>query len=430
MRISLQHSFDNPQNWVDIDHTEWPAYVSAVKRPLPVGGEMLNTAGYLNCLSVMGLYGDGDHYAIEPFGVDGVRMSLWYDDMDDINAPGYERIGPGERAIVWTFEPMRPIAAKGDMWQPRLTRTVIGSPDYLAEVQRREQPAGRGPPRTCSLDATQYIEWANWQPPPEALTLHGIWMPDALHDDHQTIRSPQSWREWTDGVPAALCQNGRLVSQRDIGRYVKPDGTITWFLLDAAEATGAHTAFANEVGLSQTNPASAVGLASGNYSSGDDQIDTAWTSPSGEPGTATWPTGDYRCQIDVSAAGTNLSFGFETADTASGHFARVDSGLTADQTTNQSIEGLQTGIAIHLFTTGSVSWGSPSSSDRWECLLAITRSVGLHGNQAITVDVDQADSFTDGPWTVADLSGDQPYDDGGVHPHLMEPLIVKSYRNG
>ncbi len=408
MRITLQHSLDNPMDWVAIDHTDWPAYVQAHKRPLPVGGEILGTLrGYLNCLGSMGLYGDGDHYAIEPFGTNGCRMTLWYDHAGDLVMPGYNPIGPGPRAIAWTFEPMRSIAAKGGMWQPRLTRTVYGSEQYLTEVKRKECPNGI-PVGTCSGDKTQYIDYSLFPQPDPALTMHGIWMPKALHDDHQTIRSAQTWRSWTDGVPQELCPGGVLCSQRSIGKYVAADGTITWFLLDAVEANTAHSEL-TKVGMNQTDPASAIGLVSGGYSSGDDFLEMVWTSPSGEPGVSTWPTGDYRCQIDVASIGANITLGFETADTVSGHFARVDSGATADQTTNQSIEGLQGGVANHLFTTGSVSWGSPATSDRWECLLAATRSVGLHGNQTFTVDVDQADSFTDGPWTApAAAAGPKP----------------------
>ena len=409
MRISLQHTTDQEQDWVDIDHADWPAYVTQFKRPLPAGGELLDQPGYLNCLSVMGLYGDGDHYAIEPYGADGVKMTLWYDHAADLAAPGYDSIGPGPRAIVWTFEPMRQIAAKGGMWQPKLTRRIYGGQEYLTNVMAKEIINGKAP-KTCSLDETAYTLWDSFVPPDDAVTLHGIWMPKSLHDAHQVIRSPQSWREWTDGVPSEICRDGKLVSQREIGQWVKPDGTITWFLLDDGVTTGVHTGgVANEDGMDQTNPASAVGQVSGNLASGADELSFQFSSPSGEPGTATWPTGDYRCQFDVSATGGNLTYGLLTLGGSAGHFARVDSGLTTDGTTHAQTEGAFSGVANHLATTGSVSWGSPGSTDRWECLIASIRSVGLHGNQAFTVDLDQADSFTDGPWAApAGPSGPLP----------------------
>lgn len=389
---------------MELEHEDWAAYVAQVKRPNPVGGEVLGDGGYLNCLCTMGLYGDGDHYAIEPFGVGGVKMSFWYDDADDMDA-----LGPN--GIVWTFEPMREIVAKGGMWQPRLTRTVIGTPERLAIVKSHEAPEGRSPPITCSLDVTQYIEWASWAPPPEELTLHGIWMSKGLHDVHQTVRSHRGWREWTDGLAPELCEivdgRPRLKQQRPMGKFVRPDGTITWFLLDADVATGVHAAqlTSNENGMDQTDPASAIGEVSGNYSDGEENIAYVFSSPSGEPGTATWPTGNYRCQFDVSATGANMVYGLLSITALAGHMARVNTGLTADGTTNAQAEGVFSGIANHLATTGSVSWGTPATTDRWECCIDAERTAtGGHGNQSFTVDLDQADSFTDGPWAVgADL---------------------------
>ena len=134
-------------------------------------------------------------------------------------------------------------------------------------------------------------------------------------------------------------------------------------------------------------------------SGGESGLLFCYTSPSGEPDSAAWPTGNYEFHIDASSNGANITYGMRAAGSATGHFARVNAALTSDSETKAQTEGLFSGTGIKDASTGSVSWTAGNASDRFECLIAGTRPAS-HGNQTLTNRYN-SDGFAVGPWAAA-----------------------------
>ena len=230
-------------------------------------------------------------------------------------------------------------------------------------------------------------------------------MPDSLYQAHDAIRRQEDWKEWTDGVDAEFLEVRNGITCVNPGGPKKlrsdKDGTITWFLYDAVLATGVHAATLELEG-NQTDLNSPAIAQGANLGAGTDALDFIWSSPSGDPNTTTWPTGTYKAQIDIQAIGADISTGFRAAGGSTGHFARVNSGLTADQgTTFQQTESLFTTTGQHTGSVVDPNWGSPAASDRFEAMLATVRASGCHGNQRVSLNLDSTLSFMEGPWSAS-----------------------------
>ena len=172
----------------------------------------------------------------------------------------------------------------------------------------------------------------------------------------------------------------------------------TFFLRDIDQSNTTHVAdFENQM----TAGAGAGETESQDLSGGESRLTHLWATLVSEPDSAAWPTGDYRCQMDITTAGSAITYGLAVAGTANGHFARSTGGLSSDLETKVQSEGLFSGVGQKLATTGSVSWGAGTDLDRFECLLAATRAAN-HGNQAIEVTYN-TNSFADGPWSTAEI---------------------------
>lgn len=230
-------------------------------------------------------------------------------------------------------------------------------------------------------------------PPSPDCELSGSWLTDERYLEHRTSRAIPSWREWTHGVDPGLLDSSRRVRlQRPIGRYLVPDGTRTYYLRDVPLSTPAHNAsFENEMirdapglGEQQTVTVSGVGV-----------IAWAFTTDAAEPGMFDWPAGEYRCQLDVPAAGVDLAFGLRTIGTDFGHFSRIDGTLDADIETFEQSQGPFNGAGLHLATV-TADPAAGAATDRFEILIACQRVSG-HGNQTIALRF-SADCFADGPW--------------------------------
>ena len=123
-----------------------------------------------------------------------------------------------------------------------------------------------------------------------------------------------------------------------------------------------------------------------------------------EIGFEDWGTGSYRYQIDCTVNGdtTNFSYGLLDVGTAVGHFARVNTGASAHiGAVVQQTEGAFTGTGLKLATTGATEdfndGGGRASTDRFACIVAVFRSTN-HGNQTITLELNETDDFIDGPF--------------------------------
>lgn len=154
-----------------------------------------------------------------------------------------------------------------------------------------------------------------------------------------------------------------------------------------------------------TTAGSVVLEESSSFVGGESRLSFLFTTPAAEPNTADWPNGLYRCIMEITTAGADISYGLRAAGTATGHFARVNSDLTSDLETIAQTQALFTGTGVK---TASVTWdpAAGAAGDRFECLIAGTRAAS-HGSQTLAIALDAPDAsetnggISDGPWTVA-----------------------------
>lgn len=170
----------------------------------------------------------------------------------------------------------------------------------------------------------------------------------------------------------------------------------SYFLSDTTLSTGVHAA-TNE--LEAATGTAAAGNVTISEATTTATLGFVWTTPSGEPGTATWPTGNYTAVLDATVNDGNFSYAVGTIGGVAGHFARVDSGLTTDGTTHEMVEADFTGTGLKSASTGSVSWGSPSDTDRFEIAVVYQRG-DSHGTKSLTLQLNEADDEVTGPWPI------------------------------
>jgi hypothetical protein len=385
MRVCYQPTLATPGDWLKVDSRDWH---KTAARPAPVGGETIDDGlGWVHRGCVQGVEFVADHHAVEHVSANELRYYIWNDDPADYP--------PGERfAEVWTFKTLAPDPRLNGAINTRQSRVVYA--DVGGRLWRAMIADG-------AVENTTFEDWSLFRVPDPALIRHGIWAPDALNAAHEAGYTPQGWRTWSEGVPSdQLDRRGHVRPQRPDGKYSVPDGTLTYYQTANALANGIHAAVdpADELALG-TSADSSSGQ-SGNFGGGDSGFAFIFTTPSNQPNNDAWPSGDYRCQLDVSSVGGNLTYGFLTQGSAGGHFARVNSGLTSDLESWAQSEGAFSGNGLKLATTGSITPISGDLSDRWELALAAQRPAS-HGNQILSLTFD-GDAFADGPWPSADVA--------------------------
>jgi len=204
----------------------------------------------------------------------------------------------------------------------------------------------------------------------------------------------------------------KLKEQKLQGRYQRSEHTITYYQKNTNLLTGIHAtnvannedAFEKTTAVSATESTTTEGNAP--------FVEWTFTTASDEPNIASWPSGTYRCQLNVTAAGAAKTYGLKTQSGAAGHFARVDSTLTSELETVEQAESIFSGTGLKLATA---SWTptAGAASDRFEVAVSGT---GTTKGQSITLTLNTTDSYADGPWTVG----------GGVTGPGHEYIIITS----
>lgn len=371
MRALIQWARSNPLGWEEMDSADWamlPDKRASANRSVNAD------AGWVNALNVQGMVFEGyDRVAIVDNG-DG-SIDVWC--VNDDAAAGWDAATRYMRHVQ--IRPLRVDDSLGGAINTDMNQTIYSDDPVFAPSEN-----------------TVVRPWgAASGVPADSLFRHGVMLANGLYAAHTAAQELRSWREWTDGVdPGLIGVDGRVVQQRRSGRYLVPDGTKTFYMNNVALATGVHAGdFELELG---SVPAGAVQIESGNIGS-NGSIVAVGTTLGAEPNNAAWPTGTYRCQIDVLAVNTDVTFGLLTQGTATGHFARVDSALVSDLETKQQAESAFSFTGIKLATSGSVSWAGGSVNDRFEVAIAAVRASG-HGNATMTIEIGESDDFVDGPW--------------------------------
>lgn len=356
MKVLIQWTLSTPGDWQEIDSSQWK---SQPKKPLPTGGEAVDGAtGWVTALNIQGIIFEGyDHYAVEDVP-DGVQVTVWND--DPLDQPPKEFT-----AMVWAILTPAPDPEVGMNMNTRQSHVIYAGP----KAHQRVRDLGRVQGRT--LDT-----WSNFMPPPDGNTRHGIWLVDSLFVDHVRSRSEHGWREW--GTDES---------------YVKPPSnhTIAYFLLTVAGQTSHVPVNADQ---SARSIAIVAATQSATVTAATSNAVFSWMTVSGEPNSADWPNGTFRCELDVSAAGADLTYGFLTAGTTAGHFARATP--TADLGTFTQAEAAFSGTGLKLATQTN-DQPAGSANDRWECFLACNNAA-LHTNETLTLNLNSGTAFTDGPW--------------------------------
>lgn len=366
MKVLVQWTLRAAPDWEEVDSAQW---CNLPKLPEPAGGERFTGAeGWICALCVQGVIFEGwDHYAVVHHADDHIRVAVWNSDPDD---------WPEEEltAELWEFRPLAPDTAMGG---------AINTHQRVWRYAATEQE-GRYPLRQFSA-------------PGEEFTRHGIWIRDDHIAGYRSARKTRGWREWTEGIsPDELDQNGHVKQQRPLGRYLVPDGTKTYYHMTTYRE-GVHvlpTDLENALDPSPGTPGEETSSVAG---LSDDLAFEATTAP-GEPGSAHWPTGNYRAQLDVVAAHASVEYGLCQVGLSIGHFARVASDVSADLETAQQQESPFWGTGLKLATTGVRAWAPGSAEDRLEILIAMISTAG-HGQQYVTLQLGETDDYVDGPWS-------------------------------
>ena len=366
MRVLYQPTLGTPGDWAECQCVDW------------------GRQGAFDCmaLNVQGLVFEGaDHYDVLSLGNDVVEIAAWHDDPTDWPV--------GTRwARVVTISPLRPDPRPeyGGALNTNITTKLYVEDTALFEAAYK------------GVYNVQVFKWSSFRKSKYTTSRSGLWVTDQQYADHQAARAVCGWREWTEGLDASeLDANGFVKQQRLQGRYVVPKGTRTYYHNATDAATGVHNAGEeNELGNSPaglTNETVAVNQ--------NGTIAFTGTTIAGEPDSAAWPTtGVYRCQIDAAAVGADHTFGLLTINGNTGHFSRVDSGLTSDQETFDQAQAAFNISGLHLATVTDPSWSAGSIADRFEIAIAVNRNAG-HGPQDFTLQLGELDDFADGPWVAA-----------------------------
>lgn len=381
MKIYYQWSTNPWSDWSVIDSSQWGTLQF---RGVPQGGEIIDgQGGWVYALCVMGTVWSGyDHYAVEHFDDGSCKIYAWMSDLDDISGMPYDFY-----ARVSTYWPLTEDSTLGGAINTRGIQLVF----CQEKVGKILQDIG-------PVQNKVYLPWDEFSPPESGITAHGVWLPDSLSDEHYDKRSTHSWREWSEGVDASrLDRNGNVAIQRPLGFYSRAEGTKTFNLRGTNQASGVHATATSDFENVMDFGAASEAAESQNIGGGASLLTHLWSTESGEPDAAQFPTGNYRCFLDNSTLGVDVTFGLRAAGSVNGHFARVNSGLTSDLETKDQTQALFGDPAgLKTATTGSVSWSSGDVGDRFECLVGATRAAS-HGNQPIEMAYD-GDGIVDGPW--------------------------------
>lgn len=186
MRVIVQWTLADPtQPPVELDLTTSGrgarAWRDLAAKREPTGADTIDsTPGWVFSINVQGVIFAGfDHYGAEPIAGGGLRVYGWCDDPEDFPV--------GERfAEVWEFRDPAHDPRVGKV-NTRQKKTIYADdvtyPLFVGQV------AADGP--------VAVLPWAEFVPPPAALTRHGVWVRDAaLYDAHLAAIPRNGWREW------------------------------------------------------------------------------------------------------------------------------------------------------------------------------------------------------------------------------------------
>ena len=116
-----------------------------------------------------------------------------------------------------------------------------------------------------------------------------------------------------------------------------------------------------------------------------DTLEASWTTPSGAPNDADWPTGDYVVSLNATSIDAEISYKMQQL--------RVGSGCTVQETMGTS--GSQSGTGQKVYTLSSYNPTSGAATDRFQLRYLATNSASMNKNATLLFDGGVA---MQGPW--------------------------------
>ena len=408
MNLLVQDTLAIPGDWRSLDLKADPLAWEKLVRNVP-GFLMMG-----NCQGLM--LGGADHVAVRPVTVDGepdcIEATSWWDD------PAMY-IPDDFRARVWTIKPLDHDPNLGGAINTRQSQVV-----YAAGARYQQLLAS--PPQN-----TIVLPWADFNAP-SSIARHGVQVPDALYQQHLAAQTLWGWRHWVDHLDegevdweAEYTHDGQRVQlatprrmlkvQREMGRWSKAKGTITYYQRDTDRAAG-WTSDTHEDALELTTATAAT------ESSTIDGFNVpgvwAFSTPDNEPNSPDWPDGTYRYQLDVTAASEGLTHG----DVSTGSdFFRGSLDLASSLESVDSATGAQSGTGLFITTA---SWNPAAGAANNRYGIRVGANGDSHGD-AITLRLNTADSYADGPWSTGADGTDFPWPQ--TYQPVQTPIAVISY---
>lgn len=364
MRILTQWTAESPGDWVETDSAAWAALPPRTLHALCVQGDVFEGADYCTV----------EH-------VDQRTCRVIAAHVDDVDWPA------GLKWVrVVTYTQLGPRPSLGGAIAPKKSQVIYAQHVIAASflAVHKDDPA------ILIRPWHEFVQPANRQ--------HGSWVREDHHLAHQRARSFHGWRGWTEGLdPSELDAHGLVRTQRLQGRFIRAQGTRTYYHNPEERLTAIHiatheNAFESAPSNVANETVSYIGLGG--------VLGYVASTPVNEPDSALWPQGTYRYQIDVPGVGSDLAFGLLNQGIYEGHFARVNAALDTELQSSTQEQSAFTGASLHLATSVGAVWTAGNSTDRFEIAITVMRVAG-HGTQNITLQLGEYDDFADGPWPAA-----------------------------
>lgn len=377
MKFLLQSTLANPKDWEEYDASDWRALP---KKPAPGrSDEIDDKPGWCHGINVQGVTFSADHYFVESIANGGVRVTMIND--DPVDYPVGTRY-----ARVWDFLPLAEDRNFGNAYNTRQSQVVYHEGDNVK-------------PGTPQQNTT-FRPWSQFVPPRVEDQMHGKLVTNEQHKQHCEARASKGWRDgpFTEGVPEEQLdeRTRRLKQQKPQQRYKPNKGTRVYYLNSTALVNPLHAA-QHEVSMVK-DPAAPVTLQA-TVDGGDDDLGFTFVTPSNEPNQGVWTTGNYRAQLDCTAAGGDMIYGMLTLAGSVGHFGRVNAAIGTEIQQQSQVEAAFSGTGLKLGTTGSVSWIGTTQTDRFEVVVACEHTGGgMDMAEDVDLELNEADDFADGPW--------------------------------
>ena len=381
MKLFVQWSEASARDWQEVESVAWG---SQPMKPQPVGGEVIDaTPGWPCAVNCQGVEFIGyDHYVCESITGGGCRISTWKDDLEDAavdlvagNVPS--GLNPADYSAADLFYArggeFDPVARyDGRSYNTRQRQTVY------AGRALRDYHATLGP-----VENTIVHPWEEFVAPAPESTRHGVWMSDALMRAHEAARTPQRWMDW---APEPVIPQG-------------PEHHSITYLLNAPDTADSDCA----TGPDHNNKMDEVSQTSEDLSSvfagGTFKASFIFTTLAGDPNVANWPNGLWRCDMNIVAAGVDITYGL-LFDGATGGFKRVGVACSTLDSWSQD-EAAFSGTGVKS-ATKTYDTAAGLSSNRFQVRVHGIRAASM-GNQTLTLRTN-ASSFAQGPWAVAAAS--------------------------